>query len=153
VGTAEEEAERQVIARLRAARQAAGLSQQAIADAMVSRGFANWSQPTVVRVEGGERPLRIAELVALSSLLGVDPAAVVSAPADETRAASLELLTNRSAALDLAVREDLEAQLRLQRARDELAAAERAAEEASRRRAAAAAAHEVARMRAAWREG
>src|SRR4051794_27472994 len=152
-GTVEQEAERQVVARLRATRQAAGLTQQDISDAMVSRGFVRWSQPTVVRVESGGRPLRVAELLTLSEVLGVDPAAVVSAPTDVTRAAALEVLTNCSGSLDLAVREDQEAQLRLQRARDELAAAERAAEEAARKRVQAAAAHELARLRAAWTEG
>jgi hypothetical protein len=120
---------------------------------MASRGFVNWSQPTVVRVEQNERPLRIAELVALAGLLGVDPADLVGAPIDPKRTAVYPLLVTYEAELEQAVRADEEAQGRLARARDDLAAAEAAAAQASQRRVSAALRHEAARARVMWQEG
>ncbi len=54
--------------RLRTARTALGLSQQAVADAMRSRGF-NWRQTTVAKTEAADRPTLFTEVVALSTIL------------------------------------------------------------------------------------
>lgn len=57
--------------RIRAARSAAGLSQQAVADAMAARKF-SWRQTTVAKSEGADRPILFTEIVALSSILKRD---------------------------------------------------------------------------------
>ncbi len=56
-------------ARVRAARERLGLSQQAISDGMRSYGVA-WYQTTVGKVESGERPAKLSEAVALAFMLG-----------------------------------------------------------------------------------
>lgn len=50
-------------------RMAKGLGQTDLAMAMKTRGI-KWSQPTVVAVEKGERPLRHSEALALADLTG-----------------------------------------------------------------------------------
>lgn len=57
--------------RIRAARTSAGLSQQAVADAMAARQF-SWRQTTVAKSEGADRPILFTEIVALSSILKRD---------------------------------------------------------------------------------
>lgn len=57
--------------RIRAARTAEGLSQQAVADAMTARGF-SWRQTTVAKSEGADRPILFTEIVALSAILKRD---------------------------------------------------------------------------------
>lgn len=54
---------------LRTAREAAGLSQGKVADAMNAEGFTFYQQ-TVAKVESGERPLRLDEATALVRVLG-----------------------------------------------------------------------------------
>jgi transcriptional regulator with XRE-family HTH domain len=53
--------------RLRAARNAAGLSQGAAAKAMADRGF-SWRQTTVAKSEAADRPVLFAEVAALSQI-------------------------------------------------------------------------------------
>ena len=55
---------------LRATRQASGLSQQNVADALKPLGI-SLSQTQVAKIERGERPLRLDEAVALAGLFGV----------------------------------------------------------------------------------
>ncbi len=62
--------EQQVGATLRGFRQARGLSQQQVADAMVGLGF-SWRQTTVAKTEAAERPVPVGEVYALAGLLGV----------------------------------------------------------------------------------
>lgn len=57
--------------RIRAARVAQGLSQQAVADAMAERGF-SWRQTTVAKSESADRPTLFTEVVALSAILKRD---------------------------------------------------------------------------------
>ena len=57
--------------RLRKARIATGLSQQAIADAMNERGF-SWRQTTVAKTEAADRPVLFPEVLTLSQILGRD---------------------------------------------------------------------------------
>jgi transcriptional regulator with XRE-family HTH domain len=56
-------------ARVRAARELLGLSQQYIADGMSAYGV-TWYQTTVGKVESGERPAKLSEAVALAVMLG-----------------------------------------------------------------------------------
>lgn len=58
-------------ARVRSARQAAGLSQEALATEMKARGF-NWRQTTVTKAEGATRPNLFVEVAALGQILGRD---------------------------------------------------------------------------------
>lgn len=51
-------------------REVMGMSQSALARAMVERGFSNYSQMTVSRTEKGERPIRLGEARVLADLLG-----------------------------------------------------------------------------------
>lgn len=51
-------------------RERAGVSQNALAKAMQANGFM-FHQQTVQRIEAGQRPLRVDELIALSDILGV----------------------------------------------------------------------------------
>jgi hypothetical protein len=57
---------------LAAAREAAGMSQRALADAMRAAGI-SWSQAVVSKIEGGRRTLKDDEAVALSELIGYAP--------------------------------------------------------------------------------
>lgn len=52
-------------------RKQAGLSQSDLATAMSDLGF-RWHQPTVGRVEAGDRPLRFDEALALADLFQID---------------------------------------------------------------------------------
>ena len=65
------DAEQRGIELLRKTRKERGLTQLDPADMMAERGFA-WSQPTVARIEKGQRPLSLAEARALMDVLGVD---------------------------------------------------------------------------------
>lgn len=58
------------------------VSQQAVADAMRERGW-KWSQSTVWSVEQGDRPLRLAEAISLSEILGCEVSSLTSPPANE----------------------------------------------------------------------
>lgn len=56
-------------AKVREAREVSRIGQSDLAAAMKARGY-KWTQPTVVAVEKGERPLRHSEACALSDLIG-----------------------------------------------------------------------------------
>lgn len=56
-------------ARLRAARQSAGMSQEALAKAMRERGM-NWRQTTVAKTEKADRPVLFVEAITLSRIFG-----------------------------------------------------------------------------------
>ncbi|WP_295855044.1 helix-turn-helix transcriptional regulator [uncultured Microbacterium sp.] len=55
------------------------MSQTTLAARMKSAGH-KWSQPTVVAVEKGERPLRLAEAADLAATLGIDVADLIRVP-------------------------------------------------------------------------
>lgn len=65
-----------LLARLREARETAGLSQSEVARAMQNEGF-RWYQQTIAKVELGQRSLKIGEALALAGIIGLDPADVV----------------------------------------------------------------------------
>ena len=58
-----------IAANVRAYREAAGLSQEELAQRMADRGFP-FTQATVWKVERGQRPVRAGELIALRDLFG-----------------------------------------------------------------------------------
>ncbi len=62
--------DRAVGANLRTLRERKGLSQVALARAMVDRGLSVWRQTTVSRVEKGDRPLYVNEMSALDEIVG-----------------------------------------------------------------------------------
>lgn len=57
------------VAWLRKTREAAGLSQQKVADALKSQGF-TFSQTQIAKIERGERPVRLDEAAAMAGLFG-----------------------------------------------------------------------------------
>lgn len=54
---------------VRALRERMNLSQSAFAEVIRARGL-QWHQPTVSRIEDGERPLRLSEAVVLAESIG-----------------------------------------------------------------------------------
>lgn len=65
------EAGRRLIAAMVGQRKVIGLSQTDVARAMADIGF-RWYQPTVQRIEAGERPLRFDEGLALADIFEID---------------------------------------------------------------------------------
>lgn len=75
--TAADAIEQAMARRLKALRQAAGLSQVELAERMSGRGQP-WRQSTVWKIECGRRNVRVGELADLAAILGVTPAALLS---------------------------------------------------------------------------
>ena len=67
--------ERGADALVRRARVEKGWTQEDLARAMRQHGF-RWSQSTVARVEGGQRPMLYTEASALADLLGIHEGAI-----------------------------------------------------------------------------
>lgn len=65
------EVEQWFAANAKAAREAAGLSQESVAAAMRERGHEAWKQQTVTKVENGGRRVLLAEARGLAAVLGV----------------------------------------------------------------------------------
>jgi transcriptional regulator with XRE-family HTH domain len=65
-----------IAANLRLYREAAGLSQEELAQRMTDRGF-GFSQATIWKIESGQRPVRASELAALADALTVRTPVVV----------------------------------------------------------------------------
>lgn len=63
-------------------RTAGRLTQQDIADAMVKAGH-SWNHSTVSKVEHGDRPVTVDELVSLAAHFGVMPSVLLRPPAIE----------------------------------------------------------------------
>jgi transcriptional regulator with XRE-family HTH domain len=63
-------AEERFAANLRAARERAGLSQEALAAQMREQGFGHVRQQTVAQIEAGSRSVRLGEALALSGITG-----------------------------------------------------------------------------------
>ncbi|MGY1823758.1 helix-turn-helix domain-containing protein [Geodermatophilus sp. SYSU D00079] len=135
-GSPVENVERQVIERLRAVRSARGLSQRAVAEAMVARGFDGWSQVTASNCEAGKRPLRLGELAGLADVYGVTVADLLT-PGEDDRPAALAAVVEASARMAEAMEAVQAAEQRHARAEAELAAAARELTEATRRQSAA----------------
>lgn len=88
------------------------MSQAALASAMREMGW-KWTQPTVAAIEKGERPLKLAEAVQLSQILGADLQQFIwsdEAIEDERRAIAIQRNADRLAeALGTALSRQLEA--------------------------------------------
>lgn len=67
-------------AHVRLLREARGMSQAAIAEAMASRGFEGFYPQTVLKIEKGTRSLKFVEGVVLADVLGVGPAELFELP-------------------------------------------------------------------------
>lgn len=65
-----DETEARIAQRVRAIREAIGMSQAQVAEAMTKRGY-SWQQVTTYKVEKGERKLYLAEARSLAGILGV----------------------------------------------------------------------------------
>lgn len=74
------EAQRLIVGRLAEKRRAAGLTQQAVADAL------GRPQSYVAKVEGMERRLDVVEFIELAQAVGADPAKIVREAAAKLRA-------------------------------------------------------------------
>jgi transcriptional regulator with XRE-family HTH domain len=66
-------------ANLKALREAAGLTQTALAEAMARRRF-RWHQATVYKIENSERQIQLSEAMAVADVLGVPLGALTRAP-------------------------------------------------------------------------
>lgn len=65
--------------RIRSTRQSRGMSQSDLARAMQEQGF-SFHQATINRIEDRSREVRVPELFALASALGVEPSVLVEVP-------------------------------------------------------------------------
>ncbi|MDV6231924.1 MULTISPECIES: helix-turn-helix domain-containing protein [Rhodococcus] len=59
------------------ARIARGWSQTALAERLAEASETNWLQQTVLRLESGQRSLKVRELILLSEVLGISPAGLL----------------------------------------------------------------------------
>ena len=71
-------------ARMRRARQRAGVSQGDLVANLLLMHEVHWHQTTVARTEAGERPVRLSEAVAVADLLNVPLGELAYEPADDT---------------------------------------------------------------------
>lgn len=96
------------------------MAQQEVAQAMVARGF-SWLQTTTAKTEAGQRPFRVNEFVALCSVLGVDPAVLISEVQSSGDASTAEAMAEvRTRRIEL-----MRAKASLEAARQETERAER----------------------------
>lgn len=85
---------------LRAVRTASGLSQQKVADVLKAQGYTAFHQTTIAKIERGERPVRLDEGVAITSLFGTTlDAALHVEDVEASQGSIFQSLTQRNAAL------------------------------------------------------
>ena len=85
-----------IAAGVRAYREAAGVSQEELAQRMSDRGF-GFSQATVWKIESGQRPVKASELVALASSLDVlSPMDLTSEPGTAGHRAQMRQAVTRA---------------------------------------------------------
>jgi transcriptional regulator with XRE-family HTH domain len=106
-----------IAANLRAYREAGSISQEELAQRMTDRGF-GFSQATIWKIESGQRPVKVSELVALADSLGVMLATDLTDEPEMTRHEIRLEQTNRKAhcayeTLKEAAADYLDAQLEL----------------------------------------
>jgi transcriptional regulator with XRE-family HTH domain len=82
--------DKQIGANIQRLRKAKGMSQADLARELTTRGF-SFQQQGVLRLEGGARPLRLEEGLAIAEIFDVNPAVLVY-PAAETAALYAQLL-------------------------------------------------------------
>lgn len=83
-------------ANLRAVREQRGISQEYVADRMTKAGY-KWHQATVYKVESGAREVKLGEAQALSGILGVSVAALMSPGNESVHAAEISAAYNELA--------------------------------------------------------
>jgi transcriptional regulator with XRE-family HTH domain len=111
-----EVAERQFAANLKAAREARGISQVALAERMAELGH-RWYQSTVTKIEGGRRAVRIGEARDLAAILETT---VDALSADTAETAAVERLVAAGIAVRKAWQQHAEGENALRKARREL---------------------------------
>lgn len=84
---------------LRNARQAAGLSQKKVGDALRAQGFDVFLQSTVAKIERGERPVRLDEAVAFAALFGTTLDIALGLKPDEPQSLASLALARRTSLL------------------------------------------------------
>lgn len=84
---------------LRKARAEAGLSQQKVADALRSQGYTHLHQSNLAKIERGERPVRLAEAVAMAELFGTTIDVALGLKADAPQGPTAQALARRASAL------------------------------------------------------
>jgi transcriptional regulator with XRE-family HTH domain len=84
-------------ANLRAAREAAGLSQEALAAKMAAAGHP-MRQQVIARVEAGQRPVRLGEAIALAEAVGSTPGALAQPQGTAADAAAIAENTRQARA-------------------------------------------------------
>jgi transcriptional regulator with XRE-family HTH domain len=85
-----------IAANLRTYREAASVSQEELAQRMADRGF-GFSQATIWKIESGQRPVRVSELVALGDSLRVFPFTSLTSEPGEARHRAELRQANRNA--------------------------------------------------------
>ncbi|QHK19726.1 helix-turn-helix domain-containing protein [Pseudarthrobacter psychrotolerans] len=85
--------------KFRQLREQRGWSQQDISDKLAEMGL-EMHQTTVAKMEKGKRPLRVAEMFALSWVFGLPPGAVFWIPAKDDLPSSMKFMTERLASVD-----------------------------------------------------
>jgi transcriptional regulator with XRE-family HTH domain len=84
---------------LKNARAEAGLSQQKVADALRSQGCTHLHQSNLAKIERGERPVRLAEAVAMAELFGTTIDAALDLKADAPQSPAAQALARRTSTL------------------------------------------------------
>lgn len=90
------ELERSMCDKFRGLREERGWSQQDISDKLAEMGI-DMHQTTVAKLEKGRRPLRVAEMYALSWIFGLPPGAVFWIPAKDKMPYSMQYMSERLA--------------------------------------------------------
>jgi transcriptional regulator with XRE-family HTH domain len=98
-----EEWERRFGDKVRQWRRARNWSQDDLVERLRDHGF-EMHQTTVAKIERGTRPLRVAEAMALASILGVPPLAVFHGPGPEDQPESMEFLQRKMDAAEEALK-------------------------------------------------
>ncbi len=83
-GDSYKDIDRNIAANVRAYREAAGISQEELAQRMTDCGF-GFSQATIWKIESGQRPVRASELIALTDALGVSLATSLTREPEATK--------------------------------------------------------------------
>jgi transcriptional regulator with XRE-family HTH domain len=91
--------ERSMCDKFRHLREERGWSQQDISDKLAVMGL-EMHQTTVAKMEKGRRPLRVAEMFALSWVFGLPPGAVFWVPATDKLPHSLRVMSEELADID-----------------------------------------------------
>ena len=121
--------ERAVGLRVRALREARGLSQQQLGQKLAALGYP-MEQPTVYKLEKGTRPIRVNEIEAVATIFGVDIAELLTPWVDEDHHVARLNLAKAKSRLDEANKRLESAEAQAAEAQEELERARAAREKA-----------------------